>query len=84
VKAFASDAYLEAASACIQVHGGIGFTWEHDAHFYFKRATATRQWLGSPQQHREALAEIDLGRAELSNALAYGDRTQEGRAHAAS
>jgi len=84
VKAFASDAYLEAASASIQVHGGIGFTWEHDAHFYFKRATATRQWLGSPHQHREALAEIDLARAELSNALASGDHTHEGRAHAAS
>ncbi len=39
------DAYVEVAKDCIQVLGGIGFTWEHDAHFYLRRATATRQLL---------------------------------------
>jgi alkylation response protein AidB-like acyl-CoA dehydrogenase len=42
----AVDASYRAAKDCIQVHGGIGFTWEHDAHLYLKRATATRQLLG--------------------------------------
>jgi alkylation response protein AidB-like acyl-CoA dehydrogenase len=55
-KAFASDAYVTAAKANIQVHGGIGFTWEHDAHLYFRRATSTAQFLGSPEQHRERVA----------------------------
>ena len=55
-KAVASDAYLMAAKANIQVHGGIGFTWEHDAHLYFRRATSAGQFLGSPEQHRERVA----------------------------
>jgi alkylation response protein AidB-like acyl-CoA dehydrogenase len=38
------------------VHGGIGFTWEHDAHLQFRRATAGKQFLGSPEEHRERLA----------------------------
>jgi alkylation response protein AidB-like acyl-CoA dehydrogenase len=57
-QAVGSDAFLDAASVGIQVHGGIGFTWEHDAHLYFKRATASRQWLGTPSRHRERLAEM--------------------------
>jgi len=84
VQAFASDAYFDAASATIQVHGGIGFTWEHDAHFYFKRATASRQWLGSPQQHREALAVIDFARAERAAIPTHEDPTPQGRVNAAS
>ncbi len=55
-KAFASDAYLAAAKASIQVHGGIGFTWEHDAHLHLRRATSSAQFLGSPDMHRERLA----------------------------
>jgi alkylation response protein AidB-like acyl-CoA dehydrogenase len=55
-KAFASDTYLLAAKTNIQVHGGIGFTWEHDAHLQFRRATAGKQFLGSPEEHRERLA----------------------------
>lgn len=54
-KACASEAYLRAASDSIQIHGGIGFTWEHDAHLYFKRAKSGQVLLGSPDVHRETL-----------------------------
>jgi alkylation response protein AidB-like acyl-CoA dehydrogenase len=55
-KAYCSDAYFRTAGENIQVHGGIGFTWEHDAHLYFKRAKASEQFLGSPDRHRESVA----------------------------
>jgi len=56
-KAFASDAYVDVAAANIQIHGGIGFTWEHDAHLYFKRAKSAEVFLGDPTHHRELLAQ---------------------------
>ena len=59
-KASASDALVHAASELIQFHGGIGFTWEHDAHLYFRRAKTTEQFLGSPQMHREVVAGLLL------------------------
>jgi alkylation response protein AidB-like acyl-CoA dehydrogenase len=39
----------------MQVHGGIGYTWEHPAHLYFRRATTSRMWLGDPAGHHERL-----------------------------
>ena len=57
-RSYASDAYRSISGDAIQLHGGIGFTWEHHAHLYFKRARASASWLGSPDQHREALADI--------------------------
>jgi len=54
--AYCSDAYFRCAGDAIQVHGGIGFTWEHDAHLYFKRARASRSLLGPPDLHRERIA----------------------------
>ena len=60
-KAYASDAYRRAAGSGIQVHGGIGFTWEHDMHLYFKRAKASEVTLGDPTYHRELVAQaLDL------------------------
>ena len=56
-KAYCSDAYLFAAEQNIQIHGGIGFTWEHDAHLHLKRAQASRLWLGDPTHHRARLAD---------------------------
>jgi alkylation response protein AidB-like acyl-CoA dehydrogenase len=56
VKAYASDVYFHVAGENIQLHGGIGFTWEHDAHLYFKRAKASELFLGDATQHRERLA----------------------------
>ncbi|HKG35876.1 MAG TPA: acyl-CoA dehydrogenase family protein [Solirubrobacterales bacterium] len=55
-KAYASDAGMRVADAAIQVHGGIGFTWEHDLHFFLKRATANAAMFGDPKWHREQVA----------------------------
>ena len=55
-KAYCSEAYFHAAAENIQIHGGIGFTWEHDAHLYFKRAKTSELLLGDPSYHRELLA----------------------------
>jgi Acyl-CoA dehydrogenases len=57
---YVSDAYRSLTGDAIQLHGGIGFTWEHHAHLYFKRARATSSWLGTPDAHREALAGLLL------------------------
>jgi len=60
-KAYTSDAYRRAAGGGIQVHGGIGFTWEHDMHLYFKRAKASEVSLGDATYHRELVAQaLDL------------------------
>ncbi|WP_176594630.1 acyl-CoA dehydrogenase family protein [Sphingobium sp. EM0848] len=57
-RSYVSDACRSVTGDAIQLHGGIGFTWEHHAHLYFKRARASASWLGSPDQHRETLATI--------------------------
>jgi alkylation response protein AidB-like acyl-CoA dehydrogenase len=51
--AIALDAAVENAKDCIQVLGGIGYTWEHDAHLYLRRAIALRQWLGGTDRWRQ-------------------------------
>ena len=56
-KAYCSDAYFHATAENIQIHGGIGFTWEHDAHLYFKRAKSSEILLGDATYHRELLAQ---------------------------
>ncbi|HET6911390.1 MAG TPA: acyl-CoA dehydrogenase family protein [Mycobacteriales bacterium] len=56
-KAYCSDAFASAATENIQIHGGIGFTWEHDAHLYYRRAKSSEQFLGSATTHRELLAQ---------------------------
>ncbi|WP_431967218.1 acyl-CoA dehydrogenase [Nocardia sp. bgisy134] len=56
--AIALDAAVETAKDCIQVLGGIGFTWEHDAHFYLRRATALRQLLGGSARWRARVTEL--------------------------
>jgi alkylation response protein AidB-like acyl-CoA dehydrogenase len=55
-KISASRAFFRCAAENIQIHGGIGFTWEHDAHLYFKRAKASEQLLGQPRELRESLS----------------------------
>jgi alkylation response protein AidB-like acyl-CoA dehydrogenase len=57
-KAWASDAGPRVVSAGIQVHGGIGFTWEHDLHFFLKRAKANALALGGAREHRARVAEL--------------------------
>jgi len=54
-KAYCSEAYFHAAAENIQIHGGIGFTWEHPAHLYFKRAKSSELLFGDPTYHRELL-----------------------------
>ena len=55
-KAYCSEAYFRVAAENIQIHGGIGFTWEHDAHLYYRRAKSSEVMLGSPTHHREIAA----------------------------
>jgi alkylation response protein AidB-like acyl-CoA dehydrogenase len=60
-KAWCSDAFFRCAADCLQIHGGVGFTWEYDVHFYLKRARSTEIFLGDPAHHRERVArEIGL------------------------
>ena len=54
-KACVSDTYLRTAATCIQIHGGIGFTWDNDTHLWFKRAKSSEEFLGGPMLHRELL-----------------------------
>jgi alkylation response protein AidB-like acyl-CoA dehydrogenase len=56
-KSYCSEAYFHAAADNIQIHGGIGFTWEHPAHLYFKRAKSSELLFGDPTYHRELLAQ---------------------------
>lgn len=59
-KAYCSDAYFKNAGEAMQMHGGVGFTWEYDVHLYFKRAKASEHMLGSAAWHRERVAQVIL------------------------
>ncbi|NNN29254.1 acyl-CoA dehydrogenase [Streptomyces sp. S3(2020)] len=56
--AYCADAFTHAAKENIQIHGGLGCTWEHDAHLYLRRAKSSEQLLGSPATHRGRLADL--------------------------
>lgn len=60
VKSYCSDNYFKNAGDGIQLHGGVGFTWEYDVHLYFKRAKASEHFLGNGAYHRERLASLLL------------------------
>jgi alkylation response protein AidB-like acyl-CoA dehydrogenase len=62
-KAFASDSYREVGNLGIQVHGGVGFTWDEPIHFYYKRAKASELLFGDATFHRERLARLIIDRA---------------------
>jgi alkylation response protein AidB-like acyl-CoA dehydrogenase len=62
-KSFCADTFFMVAGNMIQLHGGIGFTWEHDAHLFFKRARSIQSMLGNGNVHREAIAAKILGEA---------------------
>ena len=57
-KAYCSDTAVQAAQECVQMHGGIGFTWEHTPHLFLKRAKADSLGFGTPDAHRTALASL--------------------------
>ena len=61
-KAYASDAGWRVCTSALQVHGGIGFTWEHDLHFFLKRAKVDALLYGSAREHRDAVAELSAPR----------------------
>lgn len=65
-KAYCSDAFFHAAATAIQVLGGIGFTWEHDAHLYFRRAKSSEIYLGDADHHRELVYRREVA-AEASD-----------------
>jgi alkylation response protein AidB-like acyl-CoA dehydrogenase len=56
-KAYCSDAYFHCAAEAIQIHGGVGFSWEYDMHLYFKRAKSSETLLGDATYHRELVAQ---------------------------
>jgi alkylation response protein AidB-like acyl-CoA dehydrogenase len=62
-KAYASDAGWRVSASSLQVHGGIGFTWEHDLHFFLKRAKTDGHLFGTARQHRDRVAELSMARA---------------------
>jgi len=55
---YCSQAFTHAAKECIQIHGGIGYTWEHDAHLYLRRAKSSELLFGPPARHRRRVAEL--------------------------
>jgi alkylation response protein AidB-like acyl-CoA dehydrogenase len=57
-KVYCSDAYFRCAADSLQVHGGVGFTWEYDVHLHLKRAKWTESFLGDPTWHRERVARL--------------------------
>ena len=59
-KAYCSETYFFNAGTALQLHGGVGFTWEYDVHLYFKRARASESFLGDAAEHRERIA-VELG-----------------------
>ncbi|MCW2904855.1 MAG: acyl-CoA dehydrogenase protein [Streptosporangiaceae bacterium] len=68
-RAVCSDAYVRCASDCVQVHGGIGYTWEHPAHLHVKRSRGSAVLLGTAHEHRTLVAEL---------APVLGTRREEG------
>ena len=59
-KSYCSEAYFKNAGEALQMHGGVGFTWEYDVHLYFKRAKASEHFLGNCSYHRERVAGVIL------------------------
>jgi len=62
-KAYASDAGWRVSASSLQVHGGIGFTWEHDLHFFLKRAKADGHLFGTAREHRDRVADLSMAAA---------------------
>jgi len=56
-KSFCSETYFKNAGDALQMHGGVGFTWEYDVHLYFKRAKSSEHFLGNAAYHRERIAQ---------------------------
>ena len=68
-KAYASDGYREVGNLAVQVHGGIGFTWDENVHFYYKRSKASELMFGDATYHRERIASLLIDRTESAKAV---------------
>jgi alkylation response protein AidB-like acyl-CoA dehydrogenase len=64
-KATCSQAFLSVANSAIQIHGGIGFTWEHPAHLYLKRAVTDAALLGGADEHLDRIASLVIDRSNV-------------------
>ena len=80
VGALVPEAYARCAKDCVQVHGGIGFTWEHDAHLYLKRALAVRQLVGGAHAWRSRVAGLAAGGARRTLTIDLPPEAEEHRA----
>jgi alkylation response protein AidB-like acyl-CoA dehydrogenase len=78
-KAYCSDAYREVGNRGVQVHGGIGFTWEHDLQLYYKRARASATMFGDATFHRERIARAVVDEPRISLAPQSAERVAGGR-----
>ena len=78
-KAYASDAAVNVARSALQVHGGIGFTWEHDLHLFLKRAEANAHAFGDARWHREQVADPLLTTGSARRRRAWSRRRRSGR-----
>jgi alkylation response protein AidB-like acyl-CoA dehydrogenase len=74
------DAFFQTAKDCVQVHGGIGFTWEHDAHVYLRRALTTRALIGTSTDWRVRTAQLALGGAARHLAVDLPEDAEQVRA----
>ena len=77
-KAYASDAYREVGNRAIQVHGGMGFTWENDIHLFYRRAKASEIAFGDATWHRERVAKAVIDGVGQTEAMAADVRRAEG------
>ena len=75
----APDAFCRVAKDCIQVLGGVGFTWEHDAHLYLRRATSLRQLVRGPGYWRRRTAELAISGARHRGGVDLGPGSDEVR-----
>ena len=64
-RSYASEAYRECGNRAIQVHGGMGFTWENDCHLYYRRAKASELAFGDALYHRERIAKLIVDAAKV-------------------
>jgi alkylation response protein AidB-like acyl-CoA dehydrogenase len=65
-KAFVGDYGVELAQDCVQLHGGIGITYEHDLHFFLRRITLDRTLYGTPSEHRQRVGAMAIDREQVS------------------
>ena len=68
-KAYASDAYREVGNRGVQVHGGMGFTWENDTHLYYRRAKASEIAFGDATYHRERIAHLVIDKDRIDRIM---------------